>query len=68
LLREWIEDGRREIRSSQHKPLIWIIRPGKPVSPDALVTARLNGYTYAQIAAHLGVSKMTAWRRVVAAR
>ena len=68
LLREWIEDGRREIRSSQPKPLIWIIRPGKPVSPEALVTARLNGYTYAQIAAHLGVSKMTAWRRVVAAR
>jgi putative transposase len=67
LLREWVEDGRREIRSSQHKPLIWILQPGKPVSSQALRAARLSGYTYAQIAGHLGVSEMTAWRRVVAA-
>jgi DNA-directed RNA polymerase specialized sigma24 family protein len=47
--------------------LIGILRPGKPVGPEGLRAARLNGYTYAQIATHLGVSEMTAWRRVVAA-
>jgi putative transposase len=67
LLREWIEDGRHEIRSSHPKPLIAILRPGKPVGPETLRAARLNGYTYAQIATHLGVSEMTAWRKVVAA-
>jgi REP-associated tyrosine transposase len=67
LLREWVEDGRREIRSLHPKPLIGILRPGKPVGPEALRAARLSGYTYAQIATHLGVSEMTAWRKVVAA-
>ena len=67
LLGEWIEDGRHEIRSSHPKPLIAILRPGKPVRPETLRAARLNGYTYAQIATHLGVSEMTAWRKVVAA-
>jgi len=67
LLREWVENGRHEIRSSQPTPLIGILRPGKPVGSDALRAARLNGYTYAQIATYLGVSEMTAWRKVVAA-
>jgi hypothetical protein len=67
LLREWVEDGRHEIRSLHPKPLTGILRPGKPVGPEALRAARLNGYTYAQIATHLGVSEMTAWRKVVAA-
>jgi DNA-directed RNA polymerase specialized sigma24 family protein len=44
------------------------MRPGKPVTSNTLLTARLNGHTYAEIAEHLGVSKMTVWRRVVAAR
>ena len=68
LLREWVEDGRHEIRSLRSEPLIGILRPGRPVEPEALRAARLNGYTYAQIATHLGVSEMTAWRKVVAAR
>ena len=68
LLREWVEDGRHEIRSSQPEavdrdPAAWASRS----SPDALRAARLNGYTYAQIATHLGMSEMTAWRKVVAA-
>jgi putative transposase len=67
LLREWVENGRHEIRSSHPAPLTGILRPGKPVHPEALRAARLNGYTYAQIATHLGVSEMTAWRKVVAA-
>jgi predicted DNA-binding protein (UPF0251 family) len=47
--------------------LIGILLPGKPVEPEALRAARLDGYTYAQIATHLGMSEMTAWRKVVAA-
>ncbi len=67
LLREWIDDGRREIRSSRTKPLIQILRPGQPVTRDALHAARSNGYSLAEIARHLGVSKTTAWRQTVTA-
>jgi REP element-mobilizing transposase RayT len=66
LLREWIEDGRREIRSSNKKPLISLLRPGQPVTGDSLRAAQSNGYSLAEIANHLGVSKTTAWRQVVA--
>jgi REP element-mobilizing transposase RayT len=66
LLREWIEDGRREIRSSNKKPLISLLRPGEPVTRDDLRAAQSNGYSLAEIANHLGVSKTTAWRQVVA--
>lgn len=66
LLREWIEEGRREIRSSNRKPLISLLRPGQPVARDSLRAAQSNGYSLAEIANHLGVSKTTAWRQVVA--
>ena len=66
LLREWIEEGQREIRSSNKKPLISLLRPGQPVTGDSLRAAQSNGYSLAEIANHLGVSKTTAWRQVVA--
>lgn len=66
LLREWIEEGGREIRSSNRKPLISLLRPGQPVARDSLRAAQSNGYSLAEIANHLGVSKTTAWRQVVA--
>jgi putative transposase len=65
LLRQWIEDGRHNIRSSQRTPLISILRPGQSVTRDALRAARSNGYSLAEIANHLGVSKTTVWRQVV---
>ena len=66
LLREWIEEGGREIRSSNRKPLISLLRPGQTVARDSLRAAQSNGYSLAEIANHLGVSKTTAWRQVVA--
>jgi putative transposase len=66
LLREWIEEGRHEIRSSNKEPLISLLRPGQPVTSDTLRAARSNGYSLAEIATHLGVSKTTAWRQAVA--
>jgi hypothetical protein len=66
LLREWIEEGLREVRWSKVEPLISLLRPGQPVTGDTLRAARSNGYSLAEIANHIGVSKSTAWRRVVA--
>jgi putative transposase len=60
---EWVEEGLAALGRSTVTPSLGaIFGAHRPVTPDTVRRARAAGYTFDQIALHLGVSRSTAWR------
>ena len=64
--REWVDDGIATLRREAPRPSLGdIFGPIRPVSGDAIRRARVAGYSFQQIADHLGMSPTTVWRWAV---
>jgi REP-associated tyrosine transposase len=61
--REWVEAGLETVRPGGGKlSLGEIFGAGRPVSREAVRQARSAGYSFQEIADHLGIDRTTAWR------